>query len=284
MNVRPRWLLVAAAMLVSGAAVAAAFGTSTSDWRRLHRPLHFPHVLPASLCPSSVASESTVGRALNGEKPVYLMSVGDASAGVIEVSDQYADSKGWLEQKTPWAVERRYTGPMLVRGRRLDEPGPVRFAKAHGQHLSELRFAAGERNALDKRYRWLASAALFRSPGCYGFQVDGTSFSKVVVMRVVEELIAPAGYNEFCGFGPDCPSSHVPALLRRRLRLPTLTPGERCPVSAPGRPALTRRPRSGKVRSTPSASSAWRRLEFCPSIIRLGPTGYLQAARGPARR
>jgi hypothetical protein len=124
---------------------------------------------------------------------------------------------------------------MLVRGLRLDEPEPVRFAKAHGQHLSELRFAAGERNALDKRFRWLASAALFRSAGCYGFQVDGTSFSKVIVMRVVEDLISPGGYAESCGFGPDCPPGNVPRLLRRRLRLPTLTPGERCPVSAPGR-------------------------------------------------
>jgi hypothetical protein len=104
MDVRPRWLLAAAAITVSGTAVAVAFGTSSYDWRRLHRPLHFPHVLPGSLCPSSTASESTAGRALNGKKPVYLMSVGDAGAGLIKVSDKYADSKGWLGQKTPWSL------------------------------------------------------------------------------------------------------------------------------------------------------------------------------------
>jgi hypothetical protein len=60
MNVRPRWLLVAAAMLVSGAAVAAAFGTSTSDWRRLHRPLHF------SARPSSLALPVKRGVGIHG--------------------------------------------------------------------------------------------------------------------------------------------------------------------------------------------------------------------------
>ena len=32
----------------------------------------------------------------------------------------------------------------------------------------------------------MATTTLFRRGGCHGFQVDGTSFSKVIVMRVVE--------------------------------------------------------------------------------------------------
>jgi hypothetical protein len=163
------------------------------------------------------------------------MSVGDAGSGVIKVSDKYVDSKGWLGQKTPWMIERRYAGPILVRGQRLDEPGPVRFAKGAGQHFAELRFAAGERNSLSSRFRGLASASLFRSAGCYGFQVDGTSFSRVIVMRVFDvpaegELISPAGYSSFDG----TPGA-VPVALRRPLDIPVLRKGARCPVSAPGK-------------------------------------------------
>jgi hypothetical protein len=58
--------------------------------------------------------------------------------------------------------------------------------------LHELRFASGFSNGTRDRsygfhgsYRFLAASALFREPGCYGFQVDGTNFSAVIVMRVV---------------------------------------------------------------------------------------------------
>jgi hypothetical protein len=124
------------------------------------------------------------GQPLNGTGPVFLMTVGNASAGTIPVGSP----GGWLGQKTPWWVERRYTGPLLIRGSRLDKPGSVRFAKVSGQHLPELRFPAGEDNGLQKPFRFLASGSTFRTAGCYGFQADGTSFSEVIVMRVVYQL------------------------------------------------------------------------------------------------
>jgi len=68
--------------------------------------------------------------------------------------------------------------------------GPVRFAPSHGRHLRELRFPAGADASsdlgLNPRFRVMATTTLFRRGGCHGFQVDGTSFSKVIVMRVVE--------------------------------------------------------------------------------------------------
>jgi hypothetical protein len=127
---------------------------------------------------------TSFGRPLNGASPVFLMSVGNANAGTIPVLQSDPDALGWLGQKTPWFVERSYTGPLLIRGGRVDEPGPVRFAKVYGQHLSELRFRTGENNGIAGSFRFLASTSLFRASGCYAFQVDGTSFSKVIVMRV----------------------------------------------------------------------------------------------------
>jgi hypothetical protein len=173
-----------AAVLAAGVLVPVATGASSDGWQRLRRPLHLPHLASGSACPVRESSRSAAGRPLNGASPVYLMSVGEAGAGVIQVSEAYRDAKGWVGQKTPWLVERRYGGPMLVRGARLDEDGPVRFAKGYGQYLAELRFVAGEHNSLNGTFRGLASTTLFRSPGCYGFQVDGTSFSRVIVMQV----------------------------------------------------------------------------------------------------
>jgi hypothetical protein len=115
------------------------------------------------------------------------MSVGGAPAGVIPIDLSAVDARGWRGQKTPWLVKRLlYKGPLLIRARRIDAVGSVRFAKVSGQHLTELRFSASENNGLQGSYRFLASLSLFRSPGCYAFQIDGTSFSNVVVMRVVD--------------------------------------------------------------------------------------------------
>jgi hypothetical protein len=112
------------------------------------------------------------------------MSVGEAPAATIFVDRAYSDSTGWMGQKTPWLIERRYLGPLLIRAARIGLPGPVRLAKVAGQHLSELRFRPGENNGFQATYRFLASTSLFRTTGCFAFQLDGLSFSSVVVMRI----------------------------------------------------------------------------------------------------
>jgi hypothetical protein len=89
-------------------------------------------------------------------------------------------------------VPASYRGPVLIRPARLDGARtPVGLAKVYGNHLSELRFRTGESNGargrvegLPGRYRLLASSASFRAPCCYAFQIDGLSFSSVIVMRV----------------------------------------------------------------------------------------------------
>jgi hypothetical protein len=126
------------------------------------------------------------GRPLNGARPIFLMSVGDSPPGVISIEYSAADALGWRGQKTPWFVSRAYKGPVLVRAARVDRSTPVQFAKLYGQHLRELRFRAGENNAVQGSWRFLASATLFRETGCYSFQIDGMTFSRVVTMQVVE--------------------------------------------------------------------------------------------------
>jgi hypothetical protein len=87
--------------------------------------------------------------------------------------------------KTLWAVVPRYRGPVLVRGRRIDRRGTVRFASDDGVYtwlrLPDHRFLPPQR-------RYFPTNTLLRGPGCYALQIDGLSFSEVVVFRAVLRL------------------------------------------------------------------------------------------------
>jgi hypothetical protein len=87
--------------------------------------------------------------------------------------------------KTLWEIDPRYDGPVLIRGRGLDPPQPIHFgtpATTPGgpdEHVRELRFRAEDSDS----WRYGPSFTIFPGPGCYGFQVDGTNFSKVLVFE-----------------------------------------------------------------------------------------------------
>jgi hypothetical protein len=152
------------------------------DWTSLRRQLHVPHLTASGGCPVADSAQVVDRQALNGREPAFLMGVGYAPPGVIYMGAP--DATGWRGQKTPWLVPLAYDGPVLVRGVRVDRAGPMRFAKGYGEHLTELRYASGENNGTSAGHRFLAGTSLFRAAGCYAFQIDGTSFSRVVVMRV----------------------------------------------------------------------------------------------------
>ena len=152
----------------------------------LHRPLHLPRLAPGKRCPMSPSASAPwrTGQPLIGRGPVYLVGVGGAPGISIALSAR--DALGWYGQKTPWVIDRSYAGPILVRGARIGRRGQVRFAHGYGDHLRELQWDANvdQGSPPNPNYRFLASATLFRSPGCYAFQIDGTVFSKIIVVRV----------------------------------------------------------------------------------------------------
>jgi hypothetical protein len=174
---------VLAALAAAGAYLTFAGARIIDEWSPLHRPLHVANVKKGARCPVARTAEVIDRQALNGHDPAILMGVGYVPPGVIRMG--LPDAKGWRGQKTPWLVPMTYSGPLLVRGMRIDRPGPVRFAKGYGQHLIELRYVSGENNGTAAGRRFLASASFFRAVGCYAFQVDGASFSRVIVMHVV---------------------------------------------------------------------------------------------------
>jgi hypothetical protein len=193
MNSSFNFRVAALACAVAGASLltsAAAYSRGGDDWQALHRALHLPQA-DATHCPTAT-KPARLGRGIwNGGPAVYLESVGrTAKVGVIDLTQSPPDTDGWRRQKTPWLLPRSYRGPVLVRGARIDAQGSIALAKVHSDHLQELRYATGFSNGYRDRsygfngsYRFIAATTLLRAPGCYAFQVDGTTFSAVIVMR-----------------------------------------------------------------------------------------------------
>lgn len=88
-----------------------------------------------------------------------------------------------------WFVHPRYRGPILIRGRQLDGPHFVRFDRG-SKPSAELRISPGESVAWSRQVegsRGRPSYTRLRAPGCYAYQIDGTTFSRVIVFRAVRE-------------------------------------------------------------------------------------------------
>jgi len=171
------------------AAVAAAIRT----------PLWLPTVSPGEGCPVSPRRTFRGGAGFSGafsalgKGPLYL-------AGPVLRSGAVQLGQGgphWQETKVIWVFGRDYAGPVLLRGGRIDEPGPLRFqhylgaadypasAPASARHRSVLYVRGGlharAADVLDS-YPDEVSVA---GPGCYAVQVDGEGFSEHLVFRVV---------------------------------------------------------------------------------------------------
>ena len=85
----------------------------------------------------------------------------------------------WHAVKVLWAAPS-YTGPVLVRGGRIDAPGGMRFSVDGGAtQTDQLDVPAG--NALAYG---LPSFTYVQAVGCYAYQIDGTGFSYEVVFEI----------------------------------------------------------------------------------------------------
>lgn len=171
------WLIGLAAC---GAALVPQASARAGGWRALERPLHLPHLAPGAACPVShtdvaVDFESFgIARGL-GPGPAYPIGM---DHGVLPVR-RATDGGRWAGQKVLWFVHPRYYGPVLVRGRRLDGPGLVRFGRG-AVPAPELRLPVGTSEQ--------PSFTRLRATGCYAYQIDGNHFSRVIVFRATGRL------------------------------------------------------------------------------------------------
>lgn len=84
----------------------------------------------------------------------------------------------WDGGRVTWTASG-YSGPVLIRGRELGGPHAVGFGEGHVPY-DELQLLGRAMGSPPGQWQ---SFTRVRGPGCYAYQVDGTSFSKVIVFR-----------------------------------------------------------------------------------------------------
>jgi hypothetical protein len=91
----------------------------------------------------------------------------------------------WGGQALKWVGARSYHGPVLIRGRKLTGRDGLGFG-AGKVPLAEMDVPGGPAGGVSLNpggWRLWSGYARLRSPGCYGLQVDGTTFSEVIIFR-----------------------------------------------------------------------------------------------------
>lgn len=187
-TLKTRVRLVIAILLLAAVALASSAGAGVRDeWTPLRRPLHLPKVPSGAACPVSRVDPRVQWRRIGsgiGRGPVYP-GLG-AHSGLLFATRDRQYGGPWFGEKVFWYVLPSYRGPVLIRGRRLDGPQLVRF---NGGKLPapELRIEPDETVSWQGQppgSRGVPSSVRVMTPGCYGFQIDGTSFSRTVVFLV----------------------------------------------------------------------------------------------------
>lgn len=171
----------------------------------LDRPLHLPHIAPGARCPVSPLHSlgGFVAPGL-GHGPVYPVLGGTALSFTYPPRDRFFAGSAWGDNKVLWIATPRYRGPVLVRGRQLDGAHLVRFGQARDP-AAAMRMNAPSAYSLGEPAGWREWPSITRlaGGGCYGYQVDGTTFSSVIVFRGVVAAAPPPRHPRR---GPDRPS------------------------------------------------------------------------------
>jgi hypothetical protein len=127
----------------------------------LRRPLHLPHGCAGPSTGSPVAPQGGADLRLT----------------------QFIGSP-WAGARVTWIAPPTYTGPVLIRARRTDGAGAVGFGEGHVP-FDELQMLGSGQQAPPPPpggRSWLSFTRV-RGPGCYAYQVDGTTFSRVIAFR-----------------------------------------------------------------------------------------------------
>jgi hypothetical protein len=145
------------------------------------RLLSLPKIATGSPCPTSAVSQPTpqYGPSL-GAGPAYMLVPHGLAAGRVSVSHLL--------------IAPTYSGPLRLRGGRLDGPGEMLF-ESTGQNLSsdqgKMVTLATERRLLysevvvggstsPNEWRFNSGGSYESAIGCYGWQIDGSNFSEQI--------------------------------------------------------------------------------------------------------
>jgi hypothetical protein len=173
---------LALALVVLG--TAGTTGARGRDpWAALHRPLRLDPLPVGAPCPASHSHPLDRGHLAGlGAGPIYPLT---------SPFDPYDRQPGWLGSKTIWtwpASLRTRPAYVLVRGRRLDQPGAMRFQLGPqwdtAPLTAELRIDTSRTVGSfgDSTWGTTVTMLLARTPGCYGLQLDSRRGTNVIVL------------------------------------------------------------------------------------------------------
>ncbi len=125
---------------------------------------------------------------LVGDGPVYVGPLG-TTATLFYAPPQNFGSQEWGGQTTFWAVQPGIAGLVLVRGHQVDGPNAVRFGRGDMPDAELLfRAPAKAQSSLQDGWTYEIDYTRLRAPGCYAYQIDGETFSDVVIFRAASEV------------------------------------------------------------------------------------------------
>jgi hypothetical protein len=102
-----------------------------------------------------------------------------AAGGVIDYRGAGRQPDGVWENKVLFYVSPRYTGAFTVLGKQIDGPNPVDWLIENSHRVLKLDLPEGG--------QWYPTSALLRGAGCYVLRIDGSSFSSLIVFKVVSD-------------------------------------------------------------------------------------------------
>jgi hypothetical protein len=156
---------------------AVSDGASTIAELRARR-LRVPQIEPGQGCP-----KPEVNLRLDGVGPA--VNAGPVAAAVFseDVRLAYADDwpERWRRAKVLWLVRADQRQPVIVRGRRADRPGSVRFSYGP-REFRTYRLTGDAESTAPPEWRDIPSSVRVRERGCYALQVDGPNFQSVFVV------------------------------------------------------------------------------------------------------
>lgn len=177
-----------------GAQSTSASAPPATTWAELEqRPLRVPHLTPGAACPVTPTQPGIspdFGDAV-GNSPVYVIGM---TRGIFSYGPAMAfgdPTNPWGGGKVIWQIKPEYQGLVLIRGQQVDGTHALRFnggmdftpTNALGTEplLKELHLKGG--NATPPSWPTWDTYTRVQASGCYAYQVDGATFTYVIVFQ-----------------------------------------------------------------------------------------------------
>ena len=157
------------------AATAPATSTPSIPIAALRRPLRLPRLDRGQRCPRTHRRQV---------QAAFAQVLGDGPAYPTDSADSWRDGRvegGWYYAKVLWVASPAHPGPFLVRGGSWTGRGSC--ASARDPTPTRAAPTGGTARSPDSGwFNWPSSLRL-RGGGCYAYQVDAASGSRVIVFR-----------------------------------------------------------------------------------------------------